>query len=105
VREIRTLHAMWPALETEPRRRLPGNTEGNVDTSQEGAYSETRPTRLYGTVAPALDPTSGRPIRRVGRQAVAHFLDRVRRTKTVSKLHVFEPKRMRVERRADSPNY
>jgi hypothetical protein len=48
VREIRTLRAMWRALETEPRQLLNGHEEGNL------GY---KPRRNLRATAPALDPT------------------------------------------------
>ena len=43
VREIRTLRAMWRALETRPRQFLNGQEEGKTsDTSQGGAYGPSR---------------------------------------------------------------
>ena len=49
MREIRTLRAMWRALETEPRQLLTGHEEGNL------GYKPRRDLRAN---APALDPTS-----------------------------------------------
>jgi hypothetical protein len=49
VREIRTLRAMWRALETEPRQVLNGHEEGNLGH---------KPRRSLRAAAPALDPTS-----------------------------------------------
>jgi hypothetical protein len=49
VREIRTLRAMWRALETELRRLLIGHEGGNAGYSQAVSYE---------FVASALDPTS-----------------------------------------------
>jgi hypothetical protein len=49
VREIRTLRAMWRALETGPRRILNGHEEGNLGH---------KPRRSLRAPAPALDPTS-----------------------------------------------
>jgi len=51
VREIRTLRAMWRALETELRQFLNGHEEGNV------GY---KPRRSLRDPAPVLDPT--RPV-------------------------------------------
>jgi hypothetical protein len=48
VREIRTLRAMWRALETELRSLLNGHEEGNL------GY---KPRRDLRATAPALDPT------------------------------------------------
>jgi hypothetical protein len=48
VREIRTLRAMWRALETEPRQFLTGHEEGNL------GY---KPRRSLRAAAPVLDPT------------------------------------------------
>jgi multidrug resistance protein MdtO len=48
VREIRTLRAMWRALETEPRQSLTGHEEGNL------GY---KPRRSLRAAAPVLDPT------------------------------------------------
>jgi hypothetical protein len=48
VREIRTLRAMWRALETEPRQVLNGHEEGNLGH---------KPRRSLRAAAPALDPT------------------------------------------------
>jgi hypothetical protein len=48
VREIRTLRAMWRALETGPRRILNGHEEGNLGH---------KPRRSLRAAAPALDPT------------------------------------------------
>jgi len=48
VREIRTLRAMWRALETGPRRILNGHEEGNLGH---------KPRRNLRAAAPALDPT------------------------------------------------
>ena len=50
MREIRTLRAMWRALEPEPRQFLPGHEEGNL------GYT---PRRSLRATAPALDPTRG----------------------------------------------
>jgi hypothetical protein len=52
VREIRTLHAMWRALETEPRRILNGHEERNLGH---------KPRRSLRAAAPALDPTGHAP--------------------------------------------
>jgi hypothetical protein len=49
VREIRTLRAMWRALETGPRRILNGHEEGNLGH---------KPRRNLRAAAPALDPTA-----------------------------------------------
>ena len=49
MREIRTLRAMWRALETEPRSLLNGHEEGNL------GY---KPRRGLRATAPALDPTA-----------------------------------------------
>ena len=51
MREIRTLRAMWRALETELRQFLNGHEEGNV------GY---KPRRSLRDPAPVLDPT--RPV-------------------------------------------
>jgi hypothetical protein len=51
VREIRTLRAMWRALETEPRQFLTGHEEGNL------GY---KPRRSLRAAAPVLDPTGDR---------------------------------------------
>ena len=48
MREIRTLRAMWRALETEPRQFLTGHEEGNL------GY---KPRRSLRAAAPVLDPT------------------------------------------------
>ena len=48
MREIRTLRAMWRALETELRQLLNGHEEGNL------GY---KPRRNLRATAPALDPT------------------------------------------------
>ena len=48
MREIRTLRAMWRALETELRQLLNGHAEGNL------GY---KPRRNLRATAPALDPT------------------------------------------------
>jgi hypothetical protein len=48
VREIRTLRAMWRALETGLRQYLNGHEEGNL------GY---KPRRSLRAAAPALDPT------------------------------------------------
>ncbi len=48
MREIRTLRAMWRALETGPRRILNGHEEGNLGH---------KPRRNLRAAAPALDPT------------------------------------------------
>ena len=48
MREIRTLRAMWWALETEPRQLLTGHEEGNL------GYT---PRRNLRATAPVLDPT------------------------------------------------
>jgi hypothetical protein len=48
VREIRTLRAMWRALETELRSLLNGHEEGNLGH---------KPRRDLRATAPALDPT------------------------------------------------
>ena len=47
VREIRTLRAMWRALETELRSLLNGHEEGNLGHSQGGAYG---PPRQHSTL-------------------------------------------------------
>ena len=47
-REIRTLRAMWRALETEPRQFLNGHEEGNL------GY---KPRKSLRVTAPVLDPT------------------------------------------------
>jgi len=52
VREIRTLRAMWRALETGPRRILNGHEEGNLGH---------KPRRNLRAAAPALDPTGDLP--------------------------------------------
>jgi hypothetical protein len=49
VREIRTLRAMWRALETEPRQILNGHEEGNLGN---------KPRTSLRAAAPALDPTT-----------------------------------------------
>jgi len=49
VREIRTLRAMWRALETEPRQFLNGHEEGNL------GY---KPRKSLRVTAPVLDPTA-----------------------------------------------
>jgi hypothetical protein len=49
VQEIRTLRAMWRALETEPRQILNGHEEGNLGH---------KPRTSLRAAAPALDPTS-----------------------------------------------
>ena len=49
MREIRTLRAMWRALETELRQLLNGHKEGNL------GY---KPRRNLRATAPALDPTT-----------------------------------------------
>ena len=49
MREIRTLRAMWRALEPEPRQYLNGHEEGNL------GY---KPGRSLRAAAPALDPTN-----------------------------------------------
>ena len=49
MREIRTLRAMWRALETELRQLLNGHEEGNL------GY---KPRRNLRATAPALDPTN-----------------------------------------------
>jgi hypothetical protein len=49
VREIRTLRAMWRALEKGPRQFLTGHEEGNL------GY---KPRRSLRATAPVLDPTS-----------------------------------------------
>jgi hypothetical protein len=49
VREIRTLRAMWRALETEPRQFLTGH---------EGENLGYKPRRSLRATAPVLDPTS-----------------------------------------------
>ena len=49
MREIRTLRAMWRALETELRSLLNGHEEGNLGHT---------PRRDLRATAPALDPTS-----------------------------------------------
>ena len=51
MREIRTLRAMWRALETGPRRILNGHEEGNLGH---------KPRRNLRAAAPALDPTARR---------------------------------------------
>jgi hypothetical protein len=48
VREIRTLRAMWRALETGLRQFLNGHDEGNL------GY---KPRRSLRAAAPVLDPT------------------------------------------------
>jgi hypothetical protein len=48
VREIRTLRAMWRALETELRQLLNGHEEGNL------GYT---PGRSLRATAPVLDPS------------------------------------------------
>ena len=48
MREIRTLRAMWRALETELRSLLNGHEEGNLGH---------KPRRDLRATAPALDPT------------------------------------------------
>ena len=48
MREIRTLRAMWRALETELRQFLYGHEEGNL------GY---KPRRSLRAAAPVLDPT------------------------------------------------
>ena len=52
MREIRTLRAMWRALETGPRRILNGHEEGNLGH---------KPRRNLRAAAPALDPTGIQP--------------------------------------------
>ena len=42
MREIRTLRAMWRALETGPRQLLNGHEEGNLGHSQGVAYGLPR---------------------------------------------------------------
>ena len=49
MREIRTLRAMWRALETELRQLLNGHEEGNL------GY---KPRRNLRATAPVLDPTN-----------------------------------------------
>ena len=51
MREIRTLRAMWRALETEPRQLLTGHEEGNLGHM---------PRRNLRATAPVLDPTRNR---------------------------------------------
>ena len=51
MREIRTLRAMWRALETGSRRILNGHEEGNLGH---------KPRRSLRATAPALDPTASR---------------------------------------------
>ena len=51
MQEIRTLRAMWRALETGPRRILNGHEEGNLGH---------KPRRNLRAAAPALDPTEMR---------------------------------------------
>jgi len=51
VREIRTLRAMWRALETGLRQYLNGHEEGNL------GY---KPRSSLRAAAPALDPTCAR---------------------------------------------
>ena len=51
MREIRTLRAMWRALETEPRQILNGHEEGNLGN---------KPRTSLRAAAPALDPTRPR---------------------------------------------
>ena len=46
MREIRTLRAMWRALETEPRQILNGHEEGNLGN---------KPRTSLRAAAPALD--------------------------------------------------
>ena len=55
MREIRTLRAMWRALETELRQLLNGHEEGNL------GY---KPRRNLRATAPALDPTVSARARR-----------------------------------------
>jgi hypothetical protein len=50
VREIRTLRAMWRALETGPRQVLHGHEGGNP------GY---KPRMSLRATAPVLDPTTG----------------------------------------------
>ena len=50
MREIRTLRAMWRALETGLRQFLNGHEEGNL------GY---KPRKSLRAAAPVLDPTSG----------------------------------------------
>ena len=47
MRAIRTLRAMWRALETEPRQFLTGHEEGNL------GY---KPRRSLRAATPVLDP-------------------------------------------------
>ena len=49
MREIRTLRAMWRALETEPRQIVNGHEEGNLGN---------KPRTSLRAAAPALDPTN-----------------------------------------------
>jgi len=57
VREIRTLRAMWRALETGPRQFLNGHEEGNL------GY---KPRKSLRVTAPVLDdPTAMRVIRAI----------------------------------------
>ena len=51
MREIRTLRAMWRALETEPRQLLTGHEEGNLGHM---------PRSNLRATAPVLDPTKVR---------------------------------------------
>jgi hypothetical protein len=53
VREIRTLRAMWRALETGPRQVLHGHEGGNP------GY---KPRMSLRATAPVLDPTNSRRI-------------------------------------------
>jgi hypothetical protein len=65
VREIRTLRAMWRALETGPRRILNGHEEGNLGH---------KPRRNLRAAAPALDPTGNRIVGRLLTRAKLYYL-------------------------------
>jgi hypothetical protein len=77
VREIRTLRAMWRALETELRQLLNGHEEGNF------GYM---PRRSLRATAPVLDPTNGR--------AKRHYAVLVVRPKTCHTTLEFSAKRL-----------
>ena len=59
MREIRTLRAMWRALETEPRQILNGHEEGNLGH---------KPRTSLRAAAPALDPTRSGQLNRFVRR-------------------------------------
>jgi hypothetical protein len=64
VREIRTLRAMWRALETGLRQFLNGHEEGNL------GY---KPRKSLRAAAPVLDPTNF-PLRGVAMASIKKVL-------------------------------